>query len=106
VLKIVLPVENVDQFRANLASNSDPLVTWQLYRWKRGDSFQGVAARFGISVGRLREVNGFTLKRRVSAGSIWLVPSVEKDNANEPDPSHNTGRADVSKRVTLEAEKG
>ena len=107
VHQIVLPVENVDQFRANLASNSDPLVTWQLYRWKRGDNLQGVAARFGISVGRLREVNGFALKRRVSAGSIWLVPSVAKDNPNEPDPSDNTGRrADVSKRVTLEAERG
>jgi membrane-bound lytic murein transglycosylase D len=105
--QIVLPVDNVDQFRANLASNSDPLVTWRLYRWKRGDNVQGVAARFGISVGRLREVNGFALKRRVSAGSIWLVPSVAKDNANDPEPtSDDPGRPDVSKKIEVGPEEG
>jgi len=73
--QIVLPVDNVDQFHANLASSADPLVTWQLYKLKRGDTLRRIAALFNVSVDKLREVNGFGSRKRVHAGQILLVPS-------------------------------
>ncbi|MGA0825471.1 MAG: transglycosylase SLT domain-containing protein, partial [Burkholderiaceae bacterium] len=45
--RIVLPIENVDRFNANLSSYLSrglPLVTWKPYTMKRGDSLQSIAS--------------------------------------------------------------
>ena len=79
--QIVLPIDKVDEFHANLENNDDPLVTWQTYTLKKGETLEKVADKFGISVARLREVNGFNGRKRVRRGQMLLVPLEREDGA-------------------------
>jgi len=72
--QIVLPIDKVDEFHANLENNDDPLVTWQTYTLKNNETLEKVADKFGTSVARLREVNGFNGRKRVRSGQMVLVP--------------------------------
>jgi len=72
--QLLLPVDKVDVFNENLQNNDQPLVTWQTYQLKRGETLQTVAEKFDIGVERLREVNGLSNKRPVRPGSMLLVP--------------------------------
>ncbi len=71
---IVLPVDKVDTFVANLANNQTPLVSWQTYTANKGETLQHIARKYGISLKRLREVNGFSGRMRISARRALLVP--------------------------------
>jgi membrane-bound lytic murein transglycosylase D len=70
---VLVPTENVEQFATNLLRNEGPLVTWQTYRVDRKDRVDRVAARFGMSAGRLAEVNGLSVGSRLSPGQTLLV---------------------------------
>ena len=72
--QILLPVDKVDEFNTNLEQNSDPLVTWQTYTLKQGETLEKVAAKFNIGADRLREVNGLSGRKRVQPGQMLLVP--------------------------------
>jgi membrane-bound lytic murein transglycosylase D len=71
---LLLPVGKVDTFRANLDSYSDPLVSWQAYRSKKGERLDKLAPRFGLSVAKLKSVNGLPTRAKVSNGQALLVP--------------------------------
>jgi membrane-bound lytic murein transglycosylase D len=70
---VLVPAEKVDQFATNLLRNEGPLVTWQTYRVKRKERIDRVASRFGMSTGRLAEVNGLSVGSRLSPGQTLLV---------------------------------
>jgi len=72
--QILLPVDKVDEFNSNLEQNSDPLVTWQTYTLKQGETLEKAAAKFNIEADRLREVNGLSGRKRVQPGQMLLVP--------------------------------
>lgn len=72
--ELLVPVDKVDVFNANLQSNDQPLVTWQTYQLKRGETLQSVAAKFDIGIERLREVNGLSGRRPLRPGAMLLVP--------------------------------
>ena len=74
VHEIVLPIDKVEQFHANLENNAEPLVSWQTYTLKRRDTLRKVASKFNITVARLREVNSLHSRRNPRAGQILLVP--------------------------------
>jgi membrane-bound lytic murein transglycosylase D len=78
--QILLPIDKVDEFHANLESNDGPLVTWQTYTLKKGETLDKVAAKFDTSVQRLKEVNGLNGRTRVQPGRMLIVP-LEKDDA-------------------------
>ena len=87
--QILLPIDKVDEFEANLQNNADPLVTWQTYTLKPGETLEKVAAKFQISVERLKEVNGLTRHRgKVSPGKMLLVPLDEDDSATNLDETY------------------
>src|SRR5690242_5227332 len=71
---IVVPIDKVDEFHANLERNGDPLVTWQTYTLKKGETLSKVARRFGTTGNRLREVNGFDGRKQIRPGQMLLVP--------------------------------
>jgi len=77
--QILLPVDKVDEFQANLESNADPLVSWQTYALRKGETIEKAAAKFNISVQRLKEVNGLTRYKRIRPGQMLLVPLEEED---------------------------
>jgi membrane-bound lytic murein transglycosylase D len=71
---LLLPVENVETFRTNLESASQPLVSWQACPTKKGENLEEVALRYGITPEKLRSVNGIHRSIKVSNGQTLLVP--------------------------------
>jgi membrane-bound lytic murein transglycosylase D len=71
---LLLPVDKAETFRANLASNSLPLVSWQAYKIRKGEHLNELATRFGLSPEALRSVNGLSTRLKVNTGQMLLVP--------------------------------
>jgi membrane-bound lytic murein transglycosylase D len=69
---LLVPVDKVDRFRLNLDSHDQPLVSWQAYIVRKGEQPAQIAARHGITLARLQEVNGV---RRIGPGTTLLVPA-------------------------------
>src|SRR5690349_14420856 len=79
---IVLPVEKIAVFKRNLEAYDKPLVSWQAYTVKRSDHPEQIAAKHGMTLAQLKEVNGVTGKKKIVAGQTLLVPL--KAGAAEP----------------------
>jgi membrane-bound lytic murein transglycosylase D len=71
---ILLPLDKVETFRANLENYDKPLVSWQAYQPKKGESLDRLAPRFGLSVEKLKSVNGLSGRAKLSSGQTLLVP--------------------------------
>ena len=72
---ILLPVDAVETFLANLEGYDKPLVSWQAYRPKKGERLDSLAPRFGLSVAKLKSVNGLPGYIKTSSGQPLLVPT-------------------------------
>jgi peptidoglycan lytic transglycosylase D len=72
---ILLPIDNAELFAAKLDLIDQPLVSWQAYRLKQGETLQQVAAKYGMSVETLKSVNGIGARARVPVGFALLVPA-------------------------------
>ena len=71
---LLLPADKVATFMANLENHGKPLVSWQAYQAKNGETADRISARHGISVARLREVNSIARHGRIAPGQTLLVP--------------------------------
>jgi len=72
--RIVLPADKVDVFHDNLAEMDEgSLVSWRTYHPKKGDSFESIAKKHGMTVGHLKEVNGIS-PRAKAPPSLLVVP--------------------------------
>ncbi len=71
---LLLPAEKVEVFMENLKAHDRPLVTWQAYEVKKDETIEKISARYGISVGRLKETNDIYTNSAITAGQILLVP--------------------------------
>jgi membrane-bound lytic murein transglycosylase D len=72
---ILLPIDRAEVFAAKLELADQPLVSWQAYRMRNGETLAQVAGRFGMEVDVLRAVNGIGAKAKVPAGHALLVPT-------------------------------
>jgi membrane-bound lytic murein transglycosylase D len=72
---ILLPIDKAELFAAKLELSDQPLVSWQAYRLRSGETLAQVAAKFSMSVETLRAVNGIGARSRVPVGHALLVPS-------------------------------
>jgi membrane-bound lytic murein transglycosylase D len=82
---IVLPKDKARTFRANLESNDKPLVTWQAYTVKAGERPEKIAAKYGITLEKLNEINGITGRKKMTTGLALLVPVSSGAEPNLPD---------------------
>jgi membrane-bound lytic murein transglycosylase D len=80
---ILLPIDKAEVFAAKLDLADQPLVSWQAYRMKNGETLQQVATKFGMSVDSLRAVNGIGARSKVPPGHTLLVPSQGPADAAE-----------------------
>ena len=71
---ILLPVGKVATFQTNLENYDKPLVSWQAYHAKKGERLDHLAPRFGLSLEKLRSVNGLSARTRMSSDETLLVP--------------------------------
>jgi membrane-bound lytic murein transglycosylase D len=72
---LLLPIDKAELFAAKLELTDQPLVSWQAYRLRPGETLQQVAAKFSLSAETLRAVNGIGPRARVPAGHTLLVPT-------------------------------
>ena len=80
---LLLPVDKVETFRTNLENYSEPLVSWQAYQSKKGERLDKLAPRFGLSLAKLKSINGLSPRTRISNGQALLVPLNGKEANNE-----------------------
>jgi membrane-bound lytic murein transglycosylase D len=71
---ILLPVDKIEIFRSNLDSYDKPLVSWQSYRASKGERLDDLAPRVGLSLEKLRSVNGLSTQTHLGAGETLLIP--------------------------------
>lgn len=83
VYTILLPIDKAELFAAKLELDDQPLVSWQAYRMRSGETLPQVAAKFGLSVETLRAVNGIGTRARVPAGHMLLVPAAHPTRDTE-----------------------
>ena len=77
VNKLVLPVEKVEVFKANLEAYDKPLVSWTTYAAKRGESLDAIAKRHGLTPAEVRAANDsakLDKKGRLRAAGPVMVP--------------------------------
>lgn len=72
--EILLPMGAGKTFEENLAAYDKPLVSWQTYYARRGESMEKIAKKFGVSADELREINGFNYKGTFKSSHQLLVP--------------------------------
>ena len=82
---IVLPRDKVAIFHANLDNHDKPLVSWQAHTVKAGEKPEKIAAKYGMSVAELKQVNGINAKNKMRTGLPLLVPVKAGDAPNLPD---------------------
>ncbi|HXX85499.1 MAG TPA: transglycosylase SLT domain-containing protein [Casimicrobiaceae bacterium] len=78
---ILLPYDKAELFAAKLELSNQPMVTWQAYKLKAGETLPQVAVRFGLPLETLRVVNGIGSRATVPAGHAILVPTQAPSDA-------------------------
>ena len=85
---ILLPYDKAELFAAKLELSNQPMVTWQAYNLKSGETLPQVAARFGLPLETLRAVNGIGPRAKVPPGHALLVPSQAPSDATADSLQH------------------
>ncbi|HEX8986757.1 MAG TPA: transglycosylase SLT domain-containing protein [Rhodocyclaceae bacterium] len=83
---LVIPYEKMQVFQDNLAryeAQDKPLSTWHTYQLKRGEKLESVAARFHLTVARLKQLNGITPRTKIGPGQNLLIPTAA--HTGDPD---------------------
>lgn len=79
--KLVLPIENVEQFTENLARsplNNRP-INWSHYQIKSGDTIVSIAKKFNTTPNAIRKLNHLNAKANLRRGSEILIPQKADD---------------------------
>ncbi len=84
--QLVLPNDRAEAFLQNLERTEAPLSSWLTYTFQRGDKLEKLAAEHGISVERLKAINGLAPKRTVVVGQQLLLPRKGTTVGFEPLP--------------------
>ena len=73
--RIILPADKVDVFHDNLTKyDAAKLVSWKTYHARRGETFESIAKKAGMTLGQLKEVNGIAPRTR-TVPNLLVVPS-------------------------------
>ena len=78
---ILLPIDRAEVFAAKLELTQQPLVTWQAYRVRPGETASQIAGKYGLSVETLRTVNGLGTRNALPTGHALLVPAQRPSDA-------------------------
>lgn len=74
---LVLPADKVQTYLDNLQhheAQDKPLSAWHTHKLKKGEKLDKVAGRYGISVARLKQLNGIKPRTKLAPGFSLLVP--------------------------------
>ena len=99
---ILLPVNKVETFESNLQNYDKPLVSWQPYHARMGERLDRLAPRFGLTLEKLKTVNGLSARARISTNETLLVPVSEVSSDEEFQPFNMHLQADSLNTVASE----
>lgn len=75
--KLILPIENVDQFSENYARAAiTPQINWLHYKVRSGDTLASISKKFSISLNQIKKMNHLS-KNTLKPGTNLLLPSHE-----------------------------
>ena len=80
---ILIPAETADIFLAKLGNPDQRLVSWRTQKLRRGERFDSLAYRFGLSSAALKQLNGIPSGKRIAGGGTILVPVGDASLASE-----------------------
>jgi len=83
---LLLPIDKVAVFRANLENNDQRLVSWRAYESNKGEAFSDIANQFDMTLDQLRKANGLSKYATLSNGQTLLVSAKEKEIESEFTP--------------------
>lgn len=85
--KLVLPIENVEQFSENLARTpmNTNVLQWMHYKVKTGDTLALIAKRYGTTTSSIRKLNHLS-KNSVRHGTNLLIPTMGKPASSDDYP--------------------
>ncbi|RTZ39970.1 LysM peptidoglycan-binding domain-containing protein [Candidimonas sp. SYP-B2681] len=72
---LLLPLNRVDIFNANLEAYKGRLSAWRTYKSQPGESYVDIAKQYGISTAQLRAINGLGSKATKAVAQTLLVPA-------------------------------
>ncbi len=76
--KLLLPINAIETFNNNLNSYDQSLISWKVYKAKRGERLTHIAKKHKITVSQLRKVNDLPRGRKLSKSLHLLVPAKAK----------------------------
>ncbi|MES2934632.1 MAG: transglycosylase SLT domain-containing protein [Pseudomonadota bacterium] len=110
--RILLPHDNADKFKSNLAQWKRPLSSWAAHFVGKREHIEHIAKLFGIAADVLRAVNQIPPNMLISAGSTILVPKLTtaRDEDIAPDWADKATmmferEGPVMRRVTIKVGK-
>ena len=92
---LLLPIAKVETFQNNLENTNQRLVSWQPYQTKKGEHFDKLAPRFGLSADKLRSINGLSARAKISSGQTLLVPVNNEETVTAEFTAFNTHLASI-----------
>jgi membrane-bound lytic murein transglycosylase D len=104
--ELVLPADRAEVFLQNLEGHVNPLSSWHVYTFKAGDRLEKLAAEHGVTVERLRTVNGLRARANPVVGQQLLLPEKGSAAASEPLPPLFTPPAAAGRVVHYTVRKG
>jgi membrane-bound lytic murein transglycosylase D len=84
--QLILPSDRAEVFVQNLERHDKPLSSWQIHTFKAGDKLDRLAAEHGLSLERLRAINGIGPKGTVVVGQQIVLPQKGSSAGSDPLP--------------------
>ena len=78
---LLLPVDAVEKFQHNLSSHNESLISWKVYRAKRGEHVANIAKKFQINKRQLLKINSLPKGKKLSKSLHILVPAGKSDGS-------------------------
>lgn len=69
-----IPADKSEQVKAILSDPSAPLVHYEIYKVKQGDTLTAISKRYGISISMIARVNTGLNPDRLRIGQILMIP--------------------------------
>jgi membrane-bound lytic murein transglycosylase D len=97
--QLILPADRAEVFIQNLERHDKPLSSWQIHTFKAGDKLDRLATEHGVSLERLRAINGLGPKGTVVVGQQLVLPQKGSSAGAEPLPFTPSGAARTASYV-------
>jgi membrane-bound lytic murein transglycosylase D len=109
--QILLPKEQAQIFKTNLANDQRPLATWMAWRAPKTMSTKQVATKVGIDEAKLRKINDIPPRMLIKRGSVLTVPRPKAHSTNVAASIIDNSRIRLQREVsytrrTIYARKG